>query len=359
MRKNFLLDTVIVVTILIAIGVNIYTRTGVDAAASRKKIIPKGYIFNTRDIAPEIKGFGASHIEMQVELDRNGNIKKVSVLSHNETPEYASGISQPEFLDQFKGKGVEDAFIVGGDIDAITRATISSRAVALTLKTCLERIDAAKKGLKEKRETLPLNLNLDFYITVLIITFLLIAFYLRLSWLRYTGLVVSIAYFGFWKANFISMTSLGNVFLWNILDLRQNLSWYVFIFSGLILTFLLGAFYCSHMCPFGGLQIFLNRIFRFNIDVTPGLVRILRKIKYFLLWILLIALLVSNNLNLVNYEPFSTVFLRRGNIIAWAIVLIVLVSSLVHYRPFCNYFCAAGAFLEILSKAGRRIFRRR
>jgi len=77
------------------------------------------------------------------------------------------------------------------------------------------------------------------------------------------------------------------------------------------------------------------------------------------LWVLAILVLALNNANVVTYEPFSTVFLRRGSMVAWSIASIVLIFSLFHYRPFCNYFCAAGAFLEILSKFGKGIFKKR
>jgi uncharacterized protein with FMN-binding domain len=352
------LNTFVVITILVAIAVNIYQRYPSDNEISERETSSGSYTFNTKDIAPEVKGFGG-HIEMLVGLERDDSIKDIRVLTHSETSQYASGITEPGFLDQFKGMSLEDGFIVGEDIDAVTHATISSKAIAMILKTCLQRIDAVKHDREYRREDRQaLGLDMDFYITVLLITFLLIAFYLSINWMRYTGLFISIVYFGFWKANFISMSSLGNIFLWRLPDAGSNIAWYVFIFSGLTLTFLLGGFYCSYMCPFGGLQIFLNKIFRSNIDITPGPTRSLRRIRYFLLWILVILLLVLDNSKVVNYEPFSTVFLRRGSIVAWAIALIILVLSVFHYRPFCNYFCATGAFLEILTKLGKKVFRR-
>jgi len=348
MAKNSILRAIVFVTILIAIAVNIYGRKKSDIAAHE---IPRGYSFNTSDIAPDVKGFGG-HIEMLVALDKDGSIKDIRVLGHSETPEYAAGITQPEFLGQFKGKSAEDDFIVGKDVDAITHATISSKAVAGILKASLERVSS------QKRVAAALDLNLDFYITVLIITFLLIAFYLKKAWLRYIGLLASIIYFGFLRANFISMSNLGAIFLWSAPEVGPNMAWYVFILSGLVLTFLLEKFYCSYMCPFGGIQVFLNKIFRFNIEITPALEDRLRKIKFFLLWIFIVLILVLNNAALANYEPFSTVFLRSGTALSWSIALMILLLSLFHNRPFCNYFCAAGGFLEILSNLGRRIFRR-
>ena len=344
MRKEYI---IIAIALLIAIGVNIYGR----GQFQKESVVREGYFFNTKDLAPEVKGFGG-HIEMLVELNKDESIKDIEILEHSETSEYvADMMARPEFLAQFKGKKAEDDF---DDIDAITHATISSKAVARTLKTSLERL----KGVKARKKP-PLALDLNFYITILIITFLLIAFYLKKTWFRHIGLLASIVYFGFLKANFISMTTIAKIFLWQVPVVGPNIAWFVFIFGGLALTFLLGGFYCSHMCPFGGLQIFLNKIFKFKIEITPALSNKFRKIRYILLWVLVVLVLLLNNPNIVNYEPFSTVFLRRGSIIAWSVASIILVLSLFHHRPFCNYFCAAGAFMDILAGCGRRVFRKR
>ncbi|MBU1852458.1 MAG: FMN-binding protein, partial [Candidatus Omnitrophica bacterium] len=384
MRRAILFKAIVFITLLTALGANIYGRSRPDtkgfSGGELQTVMPEGeffkknekpflyhevykknrligYCFNTRDVAPEEKGYSGP-LEILVGLDKEGNILNLEVLRHNETPQYASGITSPEFLGQFKGKGASDRFIVGEDIDGITQATISSKSVARILKAALERFDSliserSFEILRRPSWRTPQDENSgtfpDFHITVLIIIFLLLAFYFNFKWLRYTGLFISILYFGFYKAVFISMSNLGSILLWNLPDFRSNMSWYVFIFSGLILTFLISAFFCSYMCPFGALQIFLNKIFKFNLEMSSESANRLRKIRWILLWLLALLVLVLNNSNIVNYEPFSTVFLRRGSIIAWGIAFIVLGLSLFHYRPFCRYFCATGAFLDMLS----------
>ncbi len=60
-----------------------------------------------------------------------GKITKISVLSQKETPGLGTKMTLPEFMNQFEGKSVEKPLAVkkdGGEIDAITAATISSRA---------------------------------------------------------------------------------------------------------------------------------------------------------------------------------------------------------------------------------------
>lgn len=75
-------------------------------------------------------GYGGP-IKIAVGLDPNqGRLKGVAVLSHTETAGLGSRIEEASFRDQFAGKLVTDPFQVGQDVDGVTAATISSKAVA-------------------------------------------------------------------------------------------------------------------------------------------------------------------------------------------------------------------------------------
>lgn len=84
----------------------------------------------------KVTGSGYSgYIRMLVGIDMNGVIKGVSVLEHQETPglgakinELRRGETVPYFLKQFIGKSASN-IAVRKNIDAITGATISSKAV--------------------------------------------------------------------------------------------------------------------------------------------------------------------------------------------------------------------------------------
>ena len=387
MRKKTFLNIIVLLTFLIAIILNSYGRKSQGPItitdADLHSIMPEGdsfgktetpfryhevyreneligYCLNTSDVAPDERGYNGP-IEMLVGLDKDCEIKGLKILRHSETPEYVTEMLEPRFLNQFKGKGPKDRFIIGEDVYSITHATISVKALAGTLKTSVDKMQSVIYGESGpvRSRAKAIDLKPDFYITVLIITFLIIAFYLKIYWLRFTGFIISIAYFGFIKASFISMTNVASLFLWRVPDFKSNITWYAFIFSGLILTFLLGGFYCSSVCPFGRLQVLLDKAFKFKIEITPVIVKNLRKIRYILLWALSVLAISLNNPGIANYEPFSTVFLRRGTAAAWGIVIIILGLSIFHYRPFCNYFCAAGAFLDILADAGRKILRKK
>ena len=72
-------------------------------------------------------------VVIMVGFDREGKIFNTSVIQHKETPGLGSKMSTPKFRDQFAGKvpPAEDGLRVTkdkGEIDAISAATISSRA---------------------------------------------------------------------------------------------------------------------------------------------------------------------------------------------------------------------------------------
>lgn len=84
----------------------------------------------------KVTGSGyVGYMRMIVGIDPNGMIKGVRILEHQETPglgakinEVRPGETEPYFLKQFKGKHAKTVTIKR-DVDAITGATISSKAV--------------------------------------------------------------------------------------------------------------------------------------------------------------------------------------------------------------------------------------
>ena len=78
----------------------------------------------------------SSTIKTMVGLYPNGTIRRIYVVSQSETPGLGTSIAEPDFTSQFNGKRIEDVRLRqdGGVIDAITGATISSRAITDTVR---------------------------------------------------------------------------------------------------------------------------------------------------------------------------------------------------------------------------------
>ena len=81
-----------------------------------------------------VKGPGgfSNDFDMMVGLDSSGKIIDTYVLDHKETPGLGDGMLKEPFKNQFRGRQLDDTIWKvkkdKGDIDAITAATITSRA---------------------------------------------------------------------------------------------------------------------------------------------------------------------------------------------------------------------------------------
>ena len=91
-------------------------------------------------------GFGGK-IEMMVGFLADGTIKGTSVLSHSETPGLGANMTGP-FKDQFIDKNPASFKLTvkkdGGDVDAITAATITSRAFSKAVNKAYNAFEANK-----------------------------------------------------------------------------------------------------------------------------------------------------------------------------------------------------------------------
>lgn len=80
-------------------------------------------------------GYGGD-IDILVGLDSDFKIKDISILTQTETPGLGAKITESTFTDQFKGLSADEVALKSnnGMIDAITGATISSKAVVDTVR---------------------------------------------------------------------------------------------------------------------------------------------------------------------------------------------------------------------------------
>lgn len=96
-----------------------------------------------------MKGFSGL-VKLMVGFLPDGSIQNISVLEHKETPGLGTKMSTPKFKDQFMGiqpatfnlKVKKDK----GDVDAITAATISSRAFCDAVQRAYDTFEKNKGG---------------------------------------------------------------------------------------------------------------------------------------------------------------------------------------------------------------------
>jgi len=92
----------------------------------------------------ESKGYGGA-IKMLVAVSNDGKVIDYSILTSNETPGLGSKAAEEPFKGQFKGKQAETLTVTKDasnteNIQAMTGATISSKAVTLAVKNAVDEV---------------------------------------------------------------------------------------------------------------------------------------------------------------------------------------------------------------------------
>ena len=106
------------------------------AYAQERKLI--GFAFKASG-----KGY-SSTIETMVGMKNDGTITTIKILSQNETPGLGAQVTKPSFSKQFNHKNLQGL----SEVQAITGATISSKAVIDSVKKKAEEVKALIKNEK-------------------------------------------------------------------------------------------------------------------------------------------------------------------------------------------------------------------
>ena len=97
-----------------------------------------GYAFWTTEVVPLERGYGGP-IAILIGLQSTGTLTGVIVGDHRE-PYGDFSIEPPEFAAGFVGKDIRDPFKLGGDVDAVSRASITMSAAVRAIRTSVRRM---------------------------------------------------------------------------------------------------------------------------------------------------------------------------------------------------------------------------
>lgn len=367
--KRFLLITGLI-SIIIGSGLRIFTpEKGIDESVFLNEVAPgvsfsekegsplhyssgQGIVaFNTYDLVPSIRGY-AGPIKILLALNPEGRIEGIRILEHKETPNYVHYMEKPEYLSQFLGKNINDPFEIDKDIDGISRATVSVKAMADTIRESSRMIAAnvmeiAVIGGKAKR-----GLNIPSMMYLLLFASSLTAYFLtrRLKQflrLRDISLILSFIVIGIYLSSPFSI-----LHVFNLLFIRfsSDMLWYTVVFSTILSIFIAGRFYCGWLCPFGAIAEFTGRLpfkkWLISIDMDDRW----RGLKYILLWLVIIVVFVSGRVESGNYETYVTLFSLHGNILTWSLVVIAVLANLRIERFWCRYLCPVASLTGLLTR---------
>jgi transcriptional regulator of nitric oxide reductase len=116
-----------------------YKALGPAAAGQEGQLL--GLAYWTTELEPLERGFDGP-IKMLVGLNPAGEITGVIVTDHREPYGYFS-VDLADWPKQFEGKSIRDAFKVGADVDAISRATITVQSASRAIRNASRKVARA------------------------------------------------------------------------------------------------------------------------------------------------------------------------------------------------------------------------
>jgi NosR/NirI family nitrous oxide reductase transcriptional regulator len=322
---------------------------------------PAGYIgIGTAD------GYGGE-LKIVVAVSTDGKILSSTVYSHRETGSYFQRAQEKDLLSRFVGKSGADAFAVNGDVDGITGATATSRALADASRRAVRTVSEKVLSLPVPSEPSP---EVQFgWPEVVLILFILSGLILQrrgFRWkraFRYATLVAGLAVIGFLLNRPLNLVFINKLILGTWPALETNLYWYILL-AGFLLFILAGGTnaYCDGICPFGAAQEFLGM---FGGGRTPShrLNAVLKWLQRGLALVLLVLALIYRNPSANNYEVSGTLFGLIGTSFHFGLLGAVIIASLFIRRFWCRGICpvrpVADSLLWLRRKVRRssRVFR--
>ena len=286
-----------------------------------------------------------------VSIDTGRVIKDVLVLDHRETPSFFEKLVESGYFDQFKDKYLGDRFEIEHDVEAISGATVSSRAFSRSIGTSAHWIGRDSFAM-DIIETPPAwNVGANEFIMIVLYTVVVISALKKYTRLRRYSLIFGMLFLGFYLNFPISVSNFSAIVLGYFPHIREYLFWYLLIFGTILLTLIFGKnFYCSWICPFGGMQEVVNLIGGVKIRLSKVAVRIAEKGVYFLFWLSFMIMFLTSNPSLGTFEPFATLFSLNGIGVQWYLVSVAVIGSFLLPRFWCRFFCPVGVVLRSVSR---------
>jgi NosR/NirI family transcriptional regulator, nitrous oxide reductase regulator len=331
-----------------------FTKHSADTFLALKNDIQIGYV-----TISEGHGYGGP-LKTATAIDEAGLIVGVSIVRQRETPSWFQKILDSEFTKSFVGKKVTDLFQIGNDVDAVSGATYTSRAIIKATQTASWNIARNELNLPLPIQQTPdLQINLPEIVLVFLIMLWLVAKYKFSNYkkqIRWFSLLVSLVVLGFIYDNPLTLAFINKMLMGYWPDWRNHLYWYILI-SFAIITFVWSSknIYCHWICPFGAAQECINVLggaksrnpHRFQVAFIW--------IQRSLAWVAIMAALIFRNPGISSYEIFGNLFELRGSGYQFILLGIVMIGSVFIKRPWCRYLCPIAPIYDFFKYSRNKI----
>ncbi|MHC4974185.1 MAG: 4Fe-4S binding protein [Planctomycetota bacterium] len=308
-----------------------------------------GWVFSTEAFAGDVYGYHGP-ITLALHVGNEGTLRAFRILHSRETPAYLDRLEA--WLGELAGRNVfaADPF---RDVDTVSGATLSSRAIVSTLARSGRRFAVEVLGRTDAAEPPPPaspGPDRDFVCLVLLTGGAFLLRYRPHVWLRRVFLAVTLAVTGFWLNLQFSTQHVFGLLSLEPPVFRLTAGFFM-IFCVPVVVLLGGNVYCGYVCPFGALQELVGDLRRRGVatDPQPRVWRYGRVVKYGFLALLALLFALTRDYGVLGADPLITFFGDTGGVFLLGIAAVAL--SVVFRRFWCRNLCPAGAFLALLNGA--------
>lgn len=291
----------------------------------------------------EANGYGGP-MKVAVATDLEGNILGLAIIEQKETPSFLERVVARDFVQSLAGKNYLDAFQFGRDIDVVSGATYTSRAIAESALRGSRTIAEQQLGLPVPKENPP---KIQFGFPEISLIGLYVVGYIGhqkkfkyTKQARWVSMLMGMIILGFIYTRPLTLSDISRFLLGFWPEWQTHLYWYLLI-GGILFVFTVDNKnpYCEWFCPFGAAQECMGIIGGARTRPPGRFKHILKWIHRGLAWLAIILAMLFRNPGLTSYEIFGTFFDLNGSPLQFALLGIILIASLFIRRPWCSYLC--------------------
>lgn len=300
----------------------------------------------------EADGYGGP-IRVAVAVNLTGTVIGTSVIGHTETPSFFSRVASRGFLQRFAGKSYTERFEVGADLDGITGATVTSRALAEAVRSSARLVAGSALGLPVADPPPPVVRFGGPEIAVLLLYAAGFVGHRRRfryrAVLRWGTLVTGLFVLGFWYNVPLTLSKISSMLMGYWPAWQGNLYWYFLIGGVLVIATVDGKNgYCDWFCPFGAAQECMGAIGGARHAVARRHRATLAWVQRGLAWTALMLAFLFRNPGMSSYEVFGTLFSFTGSAVLFSVLALVLLLALFVKRPWCHFLCPLHPVYEVI-----------
>lgn len=298
-------------------------------------------------------GYGGP-MKIAVAANSDGIVIRTLIIDQKETPSFIRRVLRSDLMNRFRGRNYRDFLELDPQIDGVSGATYTSRAIASSVRQAMGRIAAGPLE-QELPEEKPPEIQIGVPEVTLLLLYLTGLLSCRRKFrykklLRWAAMLTGLLVLGFLYNSPLTLANINTLLLGYWPQWQTHLYWYLLL-GGIFLVFFLGIKnpYCEWFCPFGAAQECFAAIGAAKPRTPVRYRQVLLWAQRGLALFAVILALLYRNPGLPSYEVFGTLFSLTGSNIQFILLAIVLVAALFIRRPWCSFLCPLRPVTDLLA----------